>query len=144
MRHRPARVRRPLYAMNDGFHHVTSCDTLFCVGGRATYDNMAMPISAYPSSLPWVARKCYTEKLTISGVTLPDPYSIDQGLWTEDVTSWLTLEFGHLCSYLVDSNGLFTQVSLRAYKSLEGYNYFFNGYVRRFLLRWQLYWNQWL
>ena len=30
----------------DGFHHVT-CHTFFCVGGRATYDNMAMQTSAY-------------------------------------------------------------------------------------------------
>ena len=72
---------------------------LFCVGGRATYDNMAMQTSAYLSSLPWEARKRYTDKLKISGVTLPDPYSIDQGLWTEDVTSWPTLEFGDLYSY---------------------------------------------
>ena len=55
----------------DGFHHVT-CHTLFCVGGRATYDNMAMQTSAYLSSLPWEARKRYTDKLKISGVTLPD------------------------------------------------------------------------
>ena len=77
------------------------------------------------------AHKRYTDKLKISGVTLPNPYSIDQGLWTEDVlTSWPTLEFGDLYSCLVDSKGMFTQESLRAYKSLEAYNYFFNGYVR--------------
>ena len=36
-------------------------------------------------------------KLRISGVTLPDQYdSIDQELWTDDVTRWPTFEFGDL------------------------------------------------
>ena len=115
----------------DGFHHVT-CHTQICVGVRAKVRNMAMQISAYLSSLPWEARKRYTEKLNIGGVTLPDPYGIDQGLWTEDMARWPTLEFGDLYSYLVNTKGLFTQETLKAYRSLEAYNYFFNGYVRTY------------
>ena len=50
-------------------------------------------------------KKRYTDKLKISGVTLPDPSSIDQGLWTEDGPR--------------DVHAGIT------YKSLEAYNYFF-------------------
>ena len=72
--------------MHYGFHHVT-CHTQICVGGRAKY---------VTSSLPWEAWKRYAEKLNLGGVTLPNRYGIDQGLWTEDAARWPTLEFGDL------------------------------------------------
>ena len=48
---------------------------------------------------------------------------------------WPNLESGALYTYLTDSMGLFTKEKLRAYKSLEAYNYFYNGYVQT-VLRW--------
>ena len=78
----------------------------------------------------WDARKRYLQKLRIGGIGLPDPFGIDEGLWSEDVKRWPTMEFGDLYSYLVNTEGTYTKKSLKAYKSLEAYNYFFNGYVR--------------
>ena len=89
-----------------------------------------MQISAYFSSISWDARKRYLQKLRIGGIGLPDPFGIDEGLWSEDVKRWPTMEFGDLYSYLVNTEGTYRQESLKAYKSLvEAYNYFFNGYV---------------
>ena len=71
------------------------------------------------------------QKLRIGGIGLPDPFGIDEGLWSEYVKRWPTMEFGDLYSYLVNTEGTYRQESLKAYKSLvEAYNYFFNGYVR--------------
>ena len=95
---------------------------------------MAVQISACFSSISWDARKRYLQKLRIGGIGLPDPFGIDKGLWSEDVKRWPTMEFGDLYSYLVNTEGTYTKESLKAYKSLETYNYFFNGYVRTGIL----------
>ena len=57
---------------------------------------MAVQISAYFSSISWDARKRYLRKLRIGGIGLPDPFGIDEGLWSEDVKRWPTMEFGDL------------------------------------------------
>lgn len=87
-------------------------------------------LSEYFSSLDYSAQRRYLEKLRIDGETLPDPYAISEDLWTDDVSSWPNFEFGNLYTYLIDSTGQFTKEKLRAFKSLEAYNYFFNGYVQ--------------
>lgn len=43
---------------------------------------------------------------------------------------WPPLEFGDIYTYLIDTQGLFTEESLKAYKSLEAFNFFHSGYVR--------------
>ena len=52
--------------------------TQICVGGRTKYDNKAMQkcVSFFSST---GGSKTLAEKLNISGITLPDPYGIDQG-----------------------------------------------------------------
>ena len=86
----------------------------------------------YVASLDYEARKHYLEKLSKDGsaVSMPDPYSIPEELWNEDVTKWPSVEFGDVYTYLIETRGPFTKDKLKAYKSLEAYNYFYNGYVR--------------
>ena len=86
--------------------------------------------SDYFSSLDYSTRTRYLEKLYIDGETLPDPYNITDDQWLDDVSKWPTVEFGDVYTYLIDSVGNFTKEKLKAYKSLEAYNYFYNGYVR--------------
>lgn len=52
-----------------------------------------------------------------------DPYRIPAEEWINDV-KWLPLEFGHLYVYLIETPGEFTHEKLKAYKSLEAYNYY--------------------
>ena len=87
--------------------------------------------SKYFASLDYEARRHYVEKLKQgSAVSMPDPYSIPDGSWIEDVTKWPSIEFSDVYTYLIETRGPFTKDKLKAYKSLEAYNYFHNGYVR--------------
>lgn len=91
--------------------------------------------SKYIDSLNFSARKQYLEKLKIGGQVLSDPYSMpDEDCWCNDVTKWPELLFGDIYTYLINTEGLFTKEKFKAYKSLEAYNYFCNGYVRTVLL----------
>ena len=88
--------------------------------------------SKYVASLDYESRKHHLEKLNKDGsaVSMPDPYSIPEQLWNQDVTKWPSIEFGDVYTYLIETRGPFTKDKLKAYKSLEAYNYFYNGYVR--------------
>lgn len=86
--------------------------------------------SEYFSGLDFLAQRRYFLKLKLDGDTFPDPYDIGESTWVDDVTKWPNLQFGDIYTYLIDTKGQYTKESLKAYKSLEGYNYFYNGYVR--------------
>ena len=92
--------------------------------------NSQRKISKYFTSLEFTARKRYLEKLKVDGRELDDPFRIDEDQWSEDLTQWPELEFGDLYTYLIDSEGVYTKEKLKAYKSLDAYNYYHNGYVR--------------
>ena len=53
-----------------------------------------------------------------------DPYKIPAETWVDDVTKWPRIEFGHVYVYLVDNPGGYTREALKAFKSLEAYNYY--------------------
>ena len=84
----------------------------------------------YFNSLDYLAQRRYSEKLRIDDEVLPDPYSIEEDLWADDITQWPDLQFGDIYSYLIHTEGPYTQEKLKAYKSLESYNYFTSGHVR--------------
>ena len=86
--------------------------------------------SDYYSSLDYLAQKRYLEKCRIEGVTLPDPYGVKDENWSEDLSLCPDLQFGDIYTYLIETKGQYTRENLKAYKSLEAYNYFYNGHVR--------------
>ena len=53
-----------------------------------------------------------------------DPYKIPAEGWVDDVARWPPIEFGHVYVYLVDTPGGYTREALKAFKSLEAYNYY--------------------
>lgn len=54
-----------------------------------------------------------------------DPY--ESSGWVDNLSLWPPVEFGSIYSYLIDSPGEFTKESLRAYKSLAAYNYYYRS-----------------
>ena len=87
-------------------------------------------MSSYFNLLDYIAQKCYLTKLNIDGCTLQDLYAIEESLWLQDMSKWPDLQFGDIYTSLVDTEGCYTKEKLKAFKSLEAYNYFYNGYVR--------------
>ena len=79
-------------------------------------------------SLPQAAKLRYQKKLHL--VALPTcPYELPPGSWIDDVTLWPRVEFPDIVLYLIDTPGEFTREKLKAYKSLEAYNYYVSGWV---------------
>ena len=89
--------------------------------------------SEYQSTLDYEAKKRYKEKLILKSEQIPDPYALPDEEWRDDVTEWPTVLYGDVYNYLIESKGRYTQESMRAFKSLEAFNYFISGHVRTIL-----------
>jgi hypothetical protein len=90
--------------------------------GKKTGMEAVCVLSDYVERLPSEAKKRYEEKLKYASGSgcLPDPYAIADG-WVDDPSTWPDLQFGDIYCYLIDTPGMFTKESLKAYKSLEAY-----------------------
>lgn len=91
---------------------------------------MAFSTSSYVSGLVKDSdRENYFNKLTLAnGNQLPDPYGITE--WVEDGTKWPNVQWPDIYLYLVEKPSVYTRESLRAYKSLDAYNYVMCGHVQ--------------
>ena len=98
--------------------------------------NVEIMTSEYFKSLDYLAQIRYVEKLTIRDEVLPDPYSIGEESWTDDMTQWPDLVYGDLYSYLIETKGPYTKEKLKAHKSLDAYNYFLQRSCPHCLLLW--------
>ena len=65
---------------------------------------------------------------------LEDPYALSEEAWSDDFTKSPNVELGDIYNYLIDSKGRYTKESLKAYKSVEAYNYYISGHVRTVFL----------
>ena len=72
----------------------------------------------------------YKDKITVNGILLRDPFQITEKEWINDPSLRPPVQFGDIWNYLVNTPGQYTAESLRAYKSLDGYNFFVSGHVR--------------
>ena len=87
-------------------------------------------MSSYFNALDYIAQKRYLAKLNIDGCSLQDPYAIKETQWSEDMSKWPDMQFGNIYTYLINTEGCYTKEKLKAFRSLEAYNYFYNGYVQ--------------
>lgn len=69
--------------------------------------------SSYFSSLSYNAKKRYLEKFNKSGFNLKDPFSIENGQWSENLSQWPELKFGDIYGYLIDTEGTYTKEKLK-------------------------------
>ena len=53
-----------------------------------------------------------------------DPYQFPSTEWIDDVLLWPPVDFPSLYTYFIDAPGGYTREKLKAYKSLEAYNYY--------------------
>lgn len=74
-------------------------------------------------------RKAYLKKLTLeNNERLPDPYEIET--WVEDINKFPIITWRDVTEYLIDSPSIYTKETMKAYKSLEAYDYFVCGHVQ--------------
>ena len=84
---------------------------------------------SYLDSLDEKDQANYKCKLTLTdGSVLPDPYSLDEG-WQDDVGLLPDVDWPDIYNYVINTPSNFTKESLKAYKSLEAYNFFICGHV---------------
>ena len=78
--------------------------------------------SAYANSLDFSARERYKNKLqyTDGDSSLPDPYFIENG-WRNEPGLWPDLTYGDIYMYVINTPGIFSRESMKAYKSLDAY-----------------------
>ena len=88
----------------------------------------ASPKKRYIETLPPVASERYRKKLDLVGLR-KCPYELADQEWEDDVTKWPGVEFPDIVLYLIGTPGEYTRKKLKAYKSLDAYNYFTSGWV---------------
>ena len=72
----------------------------------------------------------YQEMLMLtSGEQLTDPYLL-KDKWTDDIASLPEITWPDVSEYLIDTPSTYTKESIKAYKSLEAYDYFVCGHVQ--------------
>ena len=79
-------------------------------------------------SLDDEAKVRYEKKLQLIDLAIC-PYKLPSEAWIDDVTLWPPVEFPDIVVYLLQTPGKYTREKLKAYKSLEAYNYFVSDWV---------------
>lgn len=85
--------------------------------------------SSYLELMPKSERNAYLAKLETFGFH-EDLFCDRTIVWEDNPSKWPQLEFGQIFVYLIDTPGPFTKEKLRAYKSLDAYNFFKSGWVQ--------------
>ena len=94
---------------------------------------MASPVSAgfsaYYHTLDDTSKMRYREKLSKLG-GLKDHYLGEQeGVGEDPWDKWPEVQYPDIFCYLIETTSEYTGETLKAYKSLDSYNYFVNGWV---------------
>lgn len=80
-------------------------------------------LSTYCYGLPLNDRECYSAKLPLLyGVTL-DLYGLASCLWLNVPKWWSSLHWPDIYTYLIETLSICTRKKLKAYKSLNAYNF---------------------
>ena len=97
-----------------------------------------LPYSAYYYVLDKTAKTRYREKLRMLG-EMEDPYITSSKIHTDDAEcldwlKWPDVEYGDIFNYCITSPNGYSQEELKAYKSLDAYKFFVDGWVSDILV----------
>ena len=85
--------------------------------------------SQYFTDLEPTDKQRYLKKLTLNNNhVLPNPYAITEG-WEDNVLLLPDIAYPDIYNYLIETPSEYTKDKLKAYKSLEAYNFFVSGHV---------------
>ena len=85
--------------------------------------------SSYFESLTNTDKADYKRKLTLStGELLSDPFTMKN--WKSDESLLTDISWPDIYNYLIEYPSVISKGSLKAYKSLEGYNFVISGQVQ--------------
>ena len=82
----------------------------------------------YRETLALEERKSYDERLKLFENI--DPYNVSNFLFSDSMELWPEIEFPGIANYLLFSTSGYTKEQLKAYNSLDAYEYFVAGWVR--------------
>ena len=91
--------------------------------------------SNYYSQIDVAVQSCYNAKLALLG-GIQDPY-LHPTPTSDSIVEWQhwpEVEYADIYNYLVATPSAYTQDQLKAYKSLDAYNFFANGWVANVLV----------
>ena len=88
---------------------------------RMSGTGMTMSYSKYYEQLDGHAQARYREKLDMAGLT-SDPYNSKN--FVTDSQLWPEIEYPDIYNYFINSTSFYTKEQMKAYKSMDGYNFF--------------------
>ena len=97
----------------------------------ASYTNH-IPLSEYFNNLPASEKLRYQEKVKECGF---DPYCVKISEFKEDFEALPCIEYPDIVNYLVLQTSWLSNSQMKAYKSLEAYNFFISGWVSSLLTK---------
>lgn len=102
------------------------------MGGKNSAQTMntreGIPCSAYCHDLNETSKARYLEKISVLGF---DPYLRDADGTSLPNHEWPAVEYPDIFNYLVTTPSKYTKEDLKAYKSLEGYKLFMDGWITK-------------
>ena len=82
---------------------------------------------SYTGSLSGEGKARYLEKIKL--IDNRDPYAIENNQWSKELKNEPNVEHGDIAIFLLVTTSFHTNEEIKAYKSLESYNQFLNGWV---------------
>lgn len=89
-------------------------------------------LSEYYANLVDPAKKRYKDKALMCGF---DPYLLKKSQCTDDLAGYPSIQYPDIVNYLVLQTSWVTGSQMKAYKSMEGYNFFVSGWVNTILTK---------
>ena len=88
--------------------------------------------SDYFAGLEGPAKLRYQEKITVCGF---DPYALRKSDFSENIELLPKVQYPDIVNYLVLQTSWATKTQMKAYKSMDAYNFFVSGWVNTLCIR---------